>query len=815
LGPIDVSNFTAGYAYSEELMHDVNTQRDYKVTQRVNGAYAYTAKPYTFEPFAKANGMKGEYWKIIRDFNLALYPNQYGFTWECTDSYNEYMARSFYEGIKITPIIFQEQTQTRGYMLNWDITRALKFNFSANNFSRREMSTGTEADTVDISEDWRDMHYNHEWGLTYTLPINKIPFLSWITSSASYKGTYAWEAPQSIGGGLPDVGNSVSNSNAFQANAALNLVTLYNRSTFLKNINQETEGRSAKKRELKDVTYEQSNVTLIGTNKRNIRHNLRDATGIKVQVFDEKNTQLKVEMETVDNRTVAIRLPDDKSGKTPDNMKNLKVVVTGKAPVPENPLVLIGKHSLRALMMLRNINISYTHSGETMLPGYEPKTSILGLNNKLAPGWDFIAGSQDYNFFGNFYGPPAEKPYMLARANSNDWLIGGMSSGDTTYINPFAMNTASNLSVRASIEPFRDLRIDLTMTQTYANSRSWYDINNNSNVSSNLPTETGTFSMSTISIFTAFENPKSETYYHSEAYDRFDNARAPIASKLAHDKWEKLGISPPINDSTGQYVGFSRMAQDVLIPAFEAGYLKREVNDNLIDYSKFLSKIPLPNWQVTYAGLSRIEALKSVVKSATLSHSYRSTYSINSFTTNSNYLQTPDSLDTQGDFYSPYSISAVSLNEQIVLGSLDVTWIIGLQTSFKLGKNRRVDLSLTNNQIIENSTWEGTVGAGYTFNNVPQILNFSDKQGAATSLTLRADFTYRDDKNIIRNVAEDTHQITDGRRNIAVKFTGDYALMKDLTFRIFFDWMEANPYVSAVNTENISFGISLRYVLGL
>ncbi|MDR3297449.1 MAG: cell surface protein SprA [Prevotellaceae bacterium] len=819
LGPLDVSNFTAGYAYSEELMHDVNTERDYKVTQRINGAYAYTTKPYTFEPFAKSKGMKGDYWKIIRDFNLALYPNQYGFTWEFTDGYNEYMARSFYEGIKITPIIFQEQTQTRGYVLNWDITRALKFNFSANNFSRREVSTGTEADTVDLLEDWRNMRYNHEWGLTYTVPLNKIPLLSWVTLSASYKGTYAWEAPQSVGGGLPEIGNTVSNSNAFQANAALNFVTLYNRSTFLKNINQETEGRSAKKRELQDVKYEQSNVTLIGTNKRNIRHNLRDATGIKVQVFDEKNTQLKVEMETVDNRTVAIHLPDDKSGKTPDNMKNLKVVVTGKAPVPENPLALIGKYSLRTVMMLRNINISYTRNGETMLPGYTPETFLLGLDrkdNKFMPGWDFIAGSQDDKFWGNFYGSPTdteELPYMLSRANGNQWLIGGMSTGDTTYINPFAMNTTSNLSVRATIEPMRDLRIDLTMTQTYANSRTWYDINNS--VVGNRPTETGSFSMSTISIFTAFENPKSETYYHSEAYDRFDDARATVSSRLAQKNAEKLGISPPINDSTGQYVGYSRMAQDVLIPAFEAGYLKREVNDNLIDYSKFLTKIPLPNWQITYSGLSRIEALKPLVKSATLSHSYRSTYSINSFTTNSNYLQKRDSLDTQGDFYSPYSISAVSLNEQIVLGNLDVTWTMGLQTSFKVGKNRRVDLSLTNNQIIENSTWEGTVGTGYTFNNVPQILNFSDKQGASTSLTLRADFTYRDDKNIIRNVAENTHQITDGRRNMAVKFTGDYALMKDLTFRIFFDWTEANPYVSAVNTENISFGISLRYVLGL
>jgi hypothetical protein len=56
---------------------------------------------------------------------------------------------------------------------------------------------------------------------------------------------------------------------------------------------------------------------------------------------------------------------------------------------------------------------------------------------------------------------------------------------------------------------------------------------------------------------------------------------------------------------------------------------------------------------------------------------------------------------------------------------------------------------------------------------------------------------------------------TDGKRNIAIKFTADYLLLKDLTFRLYFDWMQNNPYVSTVNTLNWSAGFSLRYVLGM
>jgi cell surface protein SprA len=803
LGFVDISNFTVGYAFSEELMHDVNTERDYKREQRVAGAYAYSVKPYVFEPFAKSGALKGNAWKIIRDFNVALYPNQYGFTTDLTDSYTEYVARSFYQGMQITPIIFHEQVNNRTYTLGWDIARApLKFTFSANNFARREISTRPEeSDTIFADNSWRNKRYNHEFALSYTLPFSKLPFLSWTNITSSYKATYAWEAPQvtSGGGGMPYVGNTVRNSNNFQLNGAFNLVTLYNKSDLLKSINQEMDGRAVKKKETKDVTFEKTKVTLIAGSRHTVKHNLKDATGIKVQAFDEEGKPVKVDMETVDNRTLTIR--------SATAQKNLRVVVTGKAPVSDNPLVYIGKLSARTLMMLRNVNVAYTRGGETMLPGYTPKTTLLGQDDVYgfnAPGWDFVAGSQSKDFWGNIYGSSTE--YMLTRAYQNSWII-----GDSTFINPFTMNAATNLSMQATIEPFRDLRVELTATQTYANNKTWYDINNNGSAT---PTETGSFSVSAISILTAFENPTSEMYYKSDAYNRFSGSRMAVADALARQHYGSASF--PRIDSLGGYPdGFSGLSQDVLIPSFEAGYLNKSINSKTIRYTDFLAKIPMPNWRITYSGLSRIAALKPLIKSATLSHSYASTYSVNAFATNSNYVEKPGEKDTQGDFYSLYSIAAVSLDERITLGSLDVTWQNGIQTRMEVRKNRRVDLSMTNNQIVENNSWEGAAGAGYTFGNAPQLFRFSESQSATTSLTLRADFTYRDGKNLIRKLMEDTHQITDGRRNMAVKFTGDYDLLKDLTFRVFFDWTENNPYVSAVNTENISFGFSLRYVLGL
>ncbi len=809
LGPIDISNFTVGYMYNEALAHDVNTELDYKLEQRLNGIYAYSTKPFVFEPLAKNKSMKNENWKILKDFNLALYPNQYGFSTEFNDTYNEYIARSFYSGISITPIIFQEYTWSRNYTLGWDIAKSLKFNFTAQNLSRKEVKTGTEADLTLPSDawDWRNTHYGHEFGLSYTLPLNKIPILSWTNITSSYKGGYNWDGPSVLPNpstdpstNIPDMGNTIGNFNSFQINGTFNLVTLYGKSSFLKEVNQEFEGRSNKKKETRDVQYEKDKLTLNKGKKVLIKHDLK-ATGVRIKVLNESGREIKVETETVNDRSLYV--------KSSETVRNVKVVVTGKVPVSENPAVYMGKLGLRLLMSVRNFNISYTHNGETTLPGYSPKTNLMGINlwdlgntNYYgAPGLDFIAGSQSGNFWGNFFGESSQ--YMLGRAHRSGWII-----PDTTFINPFSMRMATNLSYRTSIEPIRDLRIDLIATQTYSSSRMWYDINNNG---SSTPTETGAYSISTIAILSAFENPNTDNMYKSDAYNKFSNARLDVARKLEYQR-EGRNLPP---DSTGFPVGYSGLAQDVLIPAFEVGYLGKDVNNKTIDYTKFLSKIPLPNWQITYSGLSRIAALKPIIKSANLSHSYRCNYTINSYTTNSNFVANPDGKDEQGDYFAEYSIAAVSLNEAIVLGSLDVTWINSLQTRFEVRRNRRVDLSLTNNQIVENSAWEGVVGLGYTFAKIPQIFMFSDKQSSTTSLTLRGDFSYRDDMNIIRKLSEDTHQITDGRRNMSFKFNTDYSLMQDLTLRVYFDWIQNNPYVSAVNTANIAFGFSLRYVLGM
>jgi cell surface protein SprA len=799
LGPIAPGNFTFGYSFNESLMHNINTERDYEKDNTITGAYVFGTKAYSFEPF-KSSPIKSEWFKIIKDFNLALYPNQLGFSTDYNDKYTEYIVRSFYPGVIIQPIQYRERINNRNYMLSWDITQRLKFTFNAINSSRQDISMGHDSDTLDLDQSWRNTHYGHDYNISYTLPINKLPIFSWTNVVATYKATYDWDAPATVAtGDMPYVGNTIRNSNNFQVNTTLNFVNLYGKSKLLKEINQKFSGRSSNKnRKMKDVTFEKEEMNFTSGRKTTVKHNLKTRTAIKVKVLTAEGTEVKVTTKVVDERNVEITTNQD--------IKQGKIIVTGQVPVPENPFVYAGKLSLRLLMSIQNINLSYTRGGETTLPGYTPQTTIIGLDkrhNFNAPGWDFILGSQSHNFWGNFYGNSSE--YMLGRAHARSWVIQDTS----TFIDPFNMRMNTNLTFRSSIEPVRDLRIDITASHSYSNSKVWYDINYPGN---HIATESGSFTMSTIAIGSAFENPKSETYYKSDSYNKFANSRLEIANMLAADYYGSNSIIP--RDSLGFPAGFSGLSQDVLMPAFAVGYLGKPVDSKTKNYTDFLSKIPLPNWQITYSGLSRISALKPFIKSANISHSYRATYSIGSYTTNTKFLENPTGFDDNEDFHTKLSITSASLTETIQLGSLDVTWANSLQTRFEVRKNRRIELSLNNNQIVENGSWEGTAGVGYTFTNVPQILTFGDK-AETTSITLRADFTFREDKNIIRKLAEDTHQITNGQRNMAAKFTSDYLLMKDLTFRIYFDWIKNNPYVSGVNTSNIAFGFSLRYVLGL
>jgi len=275
-------------------------------------------------------------------------------------------------------------------------------------------------------------------------------------------------------------------------------------------------------------------------------------------------------------------------------------------------------------------------------------------------------------------------------------------------------------------------------------------------------------------------------------------------------------------DSTAYADGYSATSQDVLIPAFLAAYGNRDVNKIGLNPMPGILSI-LPNWRITFDGLSKITFVKKYFRSINLNHSYRSTYTVGSFISNPFYTEDPEGYvglnirDASYNFLPENDIGSVSINEQFSpLISMDMNWLNSFTTRLEFKKSRSLALSLANKQLTEIGSNEWVMGAGYRFTELPLIFNLPG--GTQTSLTsdlnVRADFSIRDNKTIIRKLEEGVDQITAGQRVVKINMTFDYVLSDRFNLRFFFDRVINKPHVSlSYPTANTNVGFSVRFTL--
>jgi cell surface protein SprA len=449
-------------------------------------------------------------------------------------------------------------------------------------------------------------------------------------------------------------------------------------------------------------------------------------------------------------------------------------------------------------MSVKTVNFSYIQQGATTLPGFKGESKFLGMstfNGNLSPGWKFILGDQSLDF--------------VDVARQNHWL-----TTDTTFFNPYLLSQTRSFSYNARVEPIKDLNIEITGRRQKMTSHVRYSVVD----AGGLGTETGNFNISVISIGSAFENPTAENKYKSQAFEKFLSVRKEVAWNLANNRLRRAKTLP-YDPGTGEYPsGYSEFSQEVLINSFLSAYAN-------VSNSKFTDfiKIPLPNWNIQYTGLARLNSLKKYLLSATIIHSYNSIYSINSFSSNQFYDQEEDGLSyvrntLNDDFIAYREMTNVSIRETMnPLFKIDLSFKNMLLTNFEISRTRTVSLSLSNNQITEARTMQYVFGAGYMFQNLPQVFNFGALTGRnqTSTLRLKGDFSIREDLNIIRKLDQNDiySQIGDGRKVVSFTATADYAIGDKVNIRLFFERQLNEPYVSSIATTNTSFGFSLRFVL--
>jgi cell surface protein SprA len=235
-----------------------------------------------------------------------------------------------------------------------------------------------------------------------------------------------------------------------------------------------------------------------------------------------------------------------------------------------------------------------------------------------------------------------------------------------------------------------------------------------------------------------------------------------------------------------------------------------------------MPKIPFPNWRVTYNGLSKIEFLKKFLRSITITSGYRCSYSIGSYQTNILFAEAggfPNAVDGNNNFIPEYQINQVSIVEQFApLITFDMTLVNSLMAKFEIKKSRNLSMSFVNNQLTEITSNELVIGTGYRIKNVKfavrSMSGGGTRKSVSSDLNLRADFSIKSNKTILRRLDEDINQISTGQKVISINTSADYMINQRLDIKLFFDKVINNPYVSSqYRNSTTNGGITLRFTL--
>lgn len=465
-----------------------------------------------------------------------------------------------------------------------------------------------------------------------------------------------------------------------------------------------------------------------------------------------------------------------------------------------NYFKIVGDEFLKLLMSVKRGNITYTEGTGTMLPGFIPSPQVLGVYwPSNAPGMGFAFGSQKD---------------IRSRAVQEEWL-----TRDTLLNQPYATKYTTNLSARLSLEPLPGFKIELNMDRTFArNHTEFFRADSNGVFNSFSPKDAGSFSMSYITWGTAFHTDYDTSL--SKTFEEMKANRYDIAYRLAGDNPNSTGT---VYDTiTGQYypTGYGPSSQDVLVPAFLSAYANRSTSSVYLGY---FPKIPLPNWKITFDGLTKIKAVAKVLKTAIISHGYRSVYTISSYQSNLYYDETdgnPSQLYAASNSYFPqYDLTQITIQEQFTpLFGIDLTWNNSLLTRFEYKKSRTLTFSMINKQLTDLNTDEIIVGLGYRIKDVSFTVSSMGGGGRKTQLKsdldLKVDFSIRNNRTVLRRIDQNIDQVSAGQRVFSINTSVNYMLSKSVSLRLFFDKIINNPFVSnQYDNSTTKGGISIRFSL--
>ena len=862
--PYDPANFSITYSHQHQYTTGETTMYERKDNWR--GALDYSWSPVykAWEPF-KGLKNKSKWLDILKRFGLNWLPQNIAFNTEMTRDYYELQERdmetlmSGAAGVDSKlPLTFSEQfLWNREFSINWDLTKNLHMNFqSATHAQIEEPYTPVNKDLyADQYHAWKDsvwtsirhwgapLDYSQNFQASYKVPLNLLPVFDWVNSDASYNANYSWERGTEDEEGN-SYGNTINTQRELTLNGNFNLVKLYNHVPFLKKVNDKfdrTQSRAQmqrkkqekkkKKQEAKEQAADpkkalpknkrafEREITLLPDTTFKIRHG-KNTKRLIVNAKTEDGKVFSFKYKKVDNNQIRIISKVDTAMK-------VKLSVLAKEPLDDKKWYKGLQLASRLAMMVRNVSINYRSSYQLTLPGFLPSVGDAFGQKKvgqMAPGLDFAFG-----MVGDDY---------IEKARNNDWLL-----CNDSIATPATTSRTDNLTLRATLEPVKDFKIDLSATRTKTTQKSIQYM-----YEGTPTTQSGAFQMTTISLGSAFEGMgNANSGYRSKTFEKFVNSLAgfrdrveaqyagavyPTGSALAGGKFD--ASRTPVN----QY------SSDVMIPAFLKAYTS--MGGNSLSVFPALSRM-LPNWTIRYSGLGRLPWFNEHFKSVNINHSYKSVFAVGSYNSYSTFQEYMNGLGFVSDATtgnpspsSMFNISQVSINESFspLLG-MDVTFNNNMTVKAEYRQTRVLNLSMTSVQLNEALSKDWVIGMGYRINNFDVFgwgakasrskskggnKNAANKNASTTKtvqngtnhdLNLRLDFSFRKQAAIVRDIASMVSSASSGNNALKLSFSADYTFSKLLTMSFYYDRQTNTPLLSSSSypTTTQDFGLSIKFSL--
>ena len=746
--PYDIENFTFSGTYNQEDYRDFEVEKSKDQSVDVSLTYEYKVEPFKVEPFKNIELLNSPYFSLLKDFNINLLPTSISASSNINRQYNELQFRNIDlpPGSIGTPKLYQ-----RNYFYDWQyaidykLTDNLNFNFnsSTNRIVRNFIDENNNQDnSVGVWDDFLNFgapnrHYQ-KLQVNYTLPLDKLPFLSFVRAQYSYTGDFMWQKGSEILRGLdniPDLGNSVQNSSAHNLNATFTMSRLYNYLGL----------------EKKRARGDQQNQT---QNQRGVRRRNN-----RLQQANQKKKTNEAE-----------QLPTELSVK--DKAFN----------------TLIG-----LVTAVDRIQVNYANTEGIYLPGY---TNSIGFGGTFKPTAGFTFGSQN-----DVREIAARKGWLTMYQDFNE---------------EYTKTQNEQLDIQAGIRLLPGLTIDLIANRLYSETYTEnFRVNQNTlQYQSITPYSFGNFNISTNMIRTAFQ-PSSRDV--SSTFDQFKENRLIIANRLATRAG--ININNPDNlDENGYPIGFGPNSQDVLLPSFLSAYTGEDASSSSL---KTFRDTPLPNWNLKYTGLMRLNWFKERFTRFSIQHAYSSSFTVNQFQSNLQYNRlSPYSefnLDQNGNFNSELIIANVNLIEQFTpLLKIDFEMKNSVSILAEYKKDRALSLSFNNSLLTEMLGEEYIVGLGYRIKDLKIVTQFEGNRRILSSdLNLKADVSLRRNETIIRSLDIENNRITAGQDIWSINFTADYAFTKNLTAIFFYDHVFSKNAISTIFPQTtIRSGFTIRYNFG-